>query len=229
MPAHLRVSLSDRPGALATLTRALAAVGANVISLSVVQRESGRAIDDVVLDWPSERPWDAVIRAVEGCTGARLHGLRHITMTAAGHDADLVQQALREPAQSLEVLVDGLPALSLADWAALSDRRWPREPLFATAQSPLPLPAPPATVPRPRAIGGDVPPLMLVPCAGTDLRVLVGRTSGPAFTRTDLERCAALVEVVVDTVRLVYLGRPMRPASPITARLLTSPDVERTG
>ena len=229
MPAHLRVSLSDRPGALATLTRALAAVGANVISLSVVQRESGRAIDDILLDWPYERPWDAVIRAVEGCTGARLHGLRHVNTAAAGHDADLVQQAIRDPGQALEVLIDGLPAMLLADWAALSDRRWPREPLFATVESPLPLPSVPVAVPRPRAIAGDAPPLAIVPCSGSELRVLVGRTSGPAFTRTELERCAALVDVIVDAARLVYLARPQRPASPVTSRLLTSPDVERTG
>jgi hypothetical protein len=230
MPAHLRVSLSDRPGALATLTRALAAVGANVISLSVVQRESGRAIDDLLLDWPYERPWDAVVRAVEGCSGARLHGLRHVSAAAATHDADLVQQAIRDPGQALEILIDGLPGLLLADWAALSDRRWPREPLFATVESPLPLPTVPAAVPRPRALSsGDMPPLAVVPCSGSDLRVLVGRCSGPAFTRTELERCAALVDVVVDATRLVYLGRPVRPASTVTSRLLTSPDVERTG
>ena len=233
MPAHLRVSLADRPGALASLTRALASVGANVISLSVVQREGGRAIDDVLLDWPYERPWDAVVRAVEGCVGARLHGLRHIASVAPGHDADLVQQALQNPAQALEILVDGLPGLLLADWAAVSDRRWPREPLFATVDSPLPLPEHPAALPRPRAVAGDRP-VALIPCTGGDLRVgdlrvLVGRTSGPAFTRAELERCVALVDAVVAATRLVYVERPVRPASSVTARLLTSPDVERTG
>src|SRR3954447_19822382 len=81
MPAHLRVSLADRPGALATLTRALAAAGANVLSVTVLQRESGRAVDDLLLEWPFERPWDHVVRAVEGCAGARLHGLRHVSTT----------------------------------------------------------------------------------------------------------------------------------------------------
>lgn len=228
MPAHLRVSLADRPGALASLTRALASVGANVISLSVVQREGGRAIDDVLLDWPYARPWDAVIRAVEGCVGARLHGLRHIASVAPGHDADLVQQALRNSAQGLEILVDGLPALLLADWAAVSDRRWPREPLFATVDSPLPLPEHPAALPRPRAVAGDRP-VALIPCTGSDLRVLVGRTSGPAFTRAELERCVALVDAVVTATRLVYVERPLRPASTITSRMLVSPEVERTG
>jgi len=70
MPAHLRVSVADRPGALAALTRALAAAGANVISLTVLQREGGRAVDDLLLEWPFDRPWDHVVRAVAGCPGA---------------------------------------------------------------------------------------------------------------------------------------------------------------
>ena len=211
------------------MTRALAAVGANVVSLSVVQRESGRAVDDLLLDWPFERPWDAVVRAIDGCSGARLIGLRHVASAAPDHDADLLQQAMRDPSQALEVLVDGLPALLLADWAAVSDRRWPREPLFATVDAPLPLPTPPAAVPRPRAVGGDEPPVAYVPCARSDLRVLVGRASEPSFTRTELQRCVSMVNVVVHATRQIYFGRQLKPASTLTSRLLTSPDVERTG
>ncbi|MDQ1695527.1 MAG: hypothetical protein QOJ03_880, partial [Frankiaceae bacterium] len=55
MPAHLRVSLSDRSGSLAALAGALAAAGANVLSVTVIEREQGRAIDDLLLDWPYTR------------------------------------------------------------------------------------------------------------------------------------------------------------------------------
>ena len=48
MPAHLRVSVPDRAGSLAALTTALASAGANVVSVTVVERESGRAVDDLV-------------------------------------------------------------------------------------------------------------------------------------------------------------------------------------
>src|SRR3954451_12827719 len=132
MPAHLRVSLADRPGALAALTRALAAAGANVLSVTVLQREAGRAVDDLLLEWPFARPWDHVVRAVEACPGARLHGLRHVAGIDTTADSVLISQVLRAPARALEVLVDTLPSLLLADWAAFADRRWPREPLVAT-------------------------------------------------------------------------------------------------
>jgi hypothetical protein len=229
MPAHLRVSLADRPGALASLTRALAAVGANVLSLTVVQREAGRAVDDLLLDWPFERPWDAVVRAVEGCTGARLHGLRHVANTESGHDADLIRQVAAQPHRALEVLVDALPALLLADWAAICDRRWPREPVFATTESPLPLPVTPAALPRPRAIASEDAPIAAVPCGGAELRVIVGRTSGPAFTKSELDRCAAIVDVVVAVARLGYLDRPLAAPTTVSSRILASTEVQRTG
>src|SRR5690348_13248367 len=97
MPAHLRVSLADRPGALAALTRALAAAGANVLSVAVLQREAGRAVDDLLLEWPFARPWDHVVRAVEACPGARLHGLRHVATVDSASDSQLLMQVLKTP------------------------------------------------------------------------------------------------------------------------------------
>src|SRR4051794_734606 len=179
MPAHLRVSLADRPGALATLTRALAAAGANVLSVTVLQRESGRAVDDLLLEWPFDRPWDHVVRAVAGCAGARLHGLRHVASAQRAPDWAVVQQVLSQPQRALDILVDQLPAHLLADWAAVADRRWPREPLLATPGSPLPLPATPTALPRPRVLTVDDESVIALPCAETELRLLVGRAGGP--------------------------------------------------
>src|SRR5437764_3207737 len=140
MPAHLRVSVADRPGSLATLTRALAAAGANVLSVRVLQRESGRAVDDLILEWPFARPWDAVIRAVEASPDARLHGLRHIADVAETPEIDVVRQALNDADNALAVLVDALPSVLLADWAAAADPRRPRHHVLATPRAPLPLP-----------------------------------------------------------------------------------------
>jgi ACT domain len=220
MPAHLRVSLADRPGALASLTRALAAAGANVLSVTVLQRESGRAVDDLLLEWPFERPWDHVVRAVEGCAGARLHGLRHVATTEAPPDTTLVGHVLAQPHRALEVMVDTLPSLLLADWAAFADRRWPREPVTASAQSPLPLPMTPVALPRPRVLIVDDDPVMVLPCADSELRLLVGRSSGPGFTRTERERCAALLATGIELTRLAYRDAVPTPPSRVTASLV---------
>jgi len=201
MPAHLRVSVADRPGALAALTRALAAAGANVQSVTVLQRESGRAVDDLLLEWPFERPWDAVVRAIDGCAGARLHGLRHVPNVAHVHDADVVVQLLAQPDRAVETLVDTLPGLMLADWAAIADHHWPRDPVYGSVDAPEPLPATPVALPRARSLLVGDTPLVVLPCTD-DLRLLVGRTSNPGFTRTELDRCAALARVALEIVRL---------------------------
>lgn len=229
MPAHLRVSLADRPGALASLTRALAAAGANVLSVTVLQREAGRAVDDLLLEWPFERPWDHVMRAVDGCSGARLHGLRHISTAQTSPDTMVVAQVLAAPHRALEVLVDALPGLLYADWAAVADRRWPREPVAASPSTPLPLPQTPATLPRPRVLVAADSPLMVLPCPDSELRLLVGRSSDPGFTRTERERCAALLAAVVDIARLAYCDALRTPPTPVTASIVQSREAASCG
>ena len=229
MPAHLRVSLADRPGALAALTRALAAAGANVLSVAVLQRESGRAVDDLLLEWPFARPWDHVVRAVEACPGARLHGLRHIASVETAADSLLLTQVLKSPGRGLEVMVDTLPSLLLADWAAFADRNWPRDSVVASPQAPVPLPAVPTALPRPRVLVVDDDPVMVMPCDGTDLRLMVGRTAGPGFTRTERERCTALLATVCALVRLAYAGAETTEPTSVTGVLLNQQDAARVG
>ena len=117
-------------------------------------------------------------------------------------------------------MVDTLPSLLLADWAAFADRRWPREPVAASPQSPLPLPATPATLPRPRVLVVDDDPVMVLPCPDSELRLLVGRSSGPGFTRTERERCSALLTTIVELTRLAYRDALPTPPSAVTAAIV---------
>ncbi len=53
VPSYLlRVQLEDRPGSLGSLAVALGSVGADILSLDVVERLSGYAIDDLVVELP---------------------------------------------------------------------------------------------------------------------------------------------------------------------------------
>jgi hypothetical protein len=229
MPAHLRVSLADRPGSLASLARALAAVGANVLSVVVVEREQGRAVDDIVLDWPYERPFDGVVRAVAGCDGARLHGLRHVAEVADTRDCDVIQQVLDQPQRAVETVVDALPHVLLADWCAAFDRRWPRESIYGTAGSPLPLPETTAPLDRSRAFTQNDEAMVLVQLPGSSLRLLVGRYDGPAFTRSEVDRAVALVGAMASAVRLAYRDAVGAEASAPTERLLRTHTVASGG
>src|SRR4051794_41802733 len=125
MPAHLRVSVPDRPGSLAALTSALAAVGANVLSVAVLDREGGRAVDDLLLDWPYGRSWDSVTSAVDSCAGVRVHGLRHVNEPAVGHDGDLLRQGGDQAERGSGAGGGGGPPGGLADWGGVVGRRQP--------------------------------------------------------------------------------------------------------
>jgi hypothetical protein len=228
MPAHLRVSLSDRPGALAGLARALAGAGANVLAVTVLERDQGRAVDDLLLDWPYERPFDAVVRAVAASDGARLHGLRHVAETAVSRDCDLLQQVVDQPGRALETLIDALPHVLLADWAAVLDRRWPREAVHHTAGCPLPLPSTAAPLDRGRAVVVDGEATLLLPVPGSTLRVLVGRYDVPAFTRAELERATGLVTTTAAIARLAFRAEPVT-AEEATLRMLEPEAAESCG
>jgi hypothetical protein len=220
VPAHLRVSLTDRPGALAALAHALAGVGANVVSVQVTEREQGRAVDDLLLDWPYERPFDAVVRAVDGCDGARLHGLRHVSDIALSRDCDAMQQVIDQPHRAVETVVDALPHLMLADWCAAFDRRWPREVVYGTAGSPLPLPETTGPMDRPRAFSVREEAFMLLQVPRASMRLIVGRYDGPAFSRSEVDRAAALVGTASGIVRLGYRHPLGADPTPATMRLV---------
>ena len=70
MPSFLlRVQLDDRPGSLGSLAVALGSVGADILSLDVVERASGYAIDDLVVDLPPGAMPDMLITAAESWSG----------------------------------------------------------------------------------------------------------------------------------------------------------------
>ena len=206
MPAHLRVSVADRPGSLAALTSALSRAGANVLSVTVLERDQGRAVDDLLLEWPYGRSWHDLTRLLEDCRGLRIHGIRYIATTAPTSDADLIRQAVDQPERALETVVDGLSHVLLADWAAAFDRRKPRLPIFGTSGAPTPLPETAASFDRPRALTDGAQALIVAAVPGSSVRVLVGRYEGPGFTTTEVQRCAALLDVAASVVRLAEVA-----------------------
>ena len=64
----LRVQLADRPGSLGSLAVALGSVGADILSLDVVERATGYAIDDLVVELPPRGMPDTLITAAEALT-----------------------------------------------------------------------------------------------------------------------------------------------------------------
>ncbi|MDQ3887012.1 MAG: ACT domain-containing protein, partial [Actinomycetota bacterium] len=72
----IRVQLPDRPGALGALATAIGNTGADILSLDVVERGSGIAVDDLVVELPSGRLPDVLITAAESVDGVEVDAVR---------------------------------------------------------------------------------------------------------------------------------------------------------
>lgn len=123
MPSYLlRVQLEDRPGSLGSLAVALGTVGADILSLDVVERGTGYAIDDLVVDLPPGSLPDLVITAAERLEGVRVDTIRpHTGLLEAHRELELIDHvaAAGSAAARLQVLVDEAPRVLRVGWCSV--------------------------------------------------------------------------------------------------------------
>src|SRR5580698_2306625 len=137
MGIALRVGLPDQPGALARVAAAIARAGADVISVTVLESEAGRATDDFRLRWPDGRDEALLVEAVSSCAGVDVLGWRRTRwLLDARPDLDLLALMLSVPDRGIETLVDMAPAAMDADWAELRPPARRLAALYASCQTP---------------------------------------------------------------------------------------------
>ncbi len=123
VPSYLlRVSLLDRPGSLGSLAVALGSAGADILSLDVVERSSGYAIDDLVIELPPGAMPDRLITAAESLTGVRVDSVRpHTGLLEAHRELELLDQvaAATDNRSRLQVLVDEAPRVLRVSWCTI--------------------------------------------------------------------------------------------------------------
>jgi hypothetical protein len=216
MPVHLRVDLPDRPGALAQLADGLARAGADVLSVAVTERCAGRAIDDFLVDWPAEHEPDLLAAAVTSVAGCRLLGLRRVaTVPDENPSLDLLTHVMWQPQRALETLVDMLPSLAGADWAAVAVAG---RPLYRSATAPALVPKPTGSRTRAHPFAADDTVGVFVPLPG-EVALVVARLDAPRFSRREIDDLARLTELTVALVRALLPQDAARP-SRLTAMLL---------
>ncbi|MEI6253095.1 MAG: amino acid-binding protein [Mycobacteriaceae bacterium] len=117
----LRVELEDRPGTLGALAVALGTVGADILSLDVVERGQGYAVDDLVVDLPAGAMPDALITAAEALPGVRVETIRpHNGLLEAHRELELIQHvAAADRDEKLRVLVDEAPRVLRVGWCTV--------------------------------------------------------------------------------------------------------------
>ena len=219
MPLHLRVELPDGPGALAQVTRALAAANADVLSVHVVERTAGRATDDYLRAWPTDAGLERLRGALAALPpGYRQLALRRVVAVPDENPAlDLLTGALAQPQRSVETLVDLVPSAAAADWAAVVARGVTATAVYASAGAPVPFPALPGDLPRPVSILHACGALVSVPLPGTHLVLVAARTEGPPFLRREVGDLARLARLAM---ALVAAGSSAT-ATPVTRRAMS--------
>ena len=189
---RIRITLPDRPGSLGTVARTLGAAGADIVQVTVLERVSGRAVDDVTVVWPHGLALDVLCDALATVRGVAVDGVwRTGEVPGVLTDVEVVGQMAANPPKGVAALVDAAPRIFGADWAAMLT---PDGAVVHTSpKAPGPLNPPPLPPSGGRAFtGADGVRYACVPVGGPARVLLLARVAAPPFHRTEVERLVRL-------------------------------------
>ncbi|SNS31369.1 ACT domain-containing protein [Rhodococcoides kyotonense] len=207
----LRVHLPDRPGSLGSLAVALGSVGADILSLDVIERGDGYAVDDLVVDVaPGSLP-DTLITAAENLDDVRVDSIRPYTGVLDTHrELELIDSVAAANDDRLQVLVDGAPRVLRVGWSvvvATGDRGSFRVVGSSGAPETHATDMPWMPLRHPAALDGDaewVPQvwrdmdtkIAAAPLGSTGTVLMLGRPGGPDFRPSEVARLGYLAGIV---------------------------------
>jgi hypothetical protein len=197
VPSYLlRVQLEDRPGSLGSLAVALGSVGADILSLDVVERGAGYAIDDLVVELPAGAMPDSLITAAEHIKGVHVDSVRpHTGLLEAHRELELIDHiaAARTVVRAAGAGVECVAGSSGAPETQATSAPWlplaQAEALDATAD----------WVPQ---VWRDIDTALAAAPLGDPLTaVVLGRAGGPAFRPSEVARLGYLAGIVATILR----------------------------
>lgn len=219
VPSYLlRVRLDDRPGSLGSLAVALGSVGADILSLDVVERASGYAIDDLVVELPPGGMPDMLITAAEALNGVRVDSIRpHTGLLEAHRELELIDHiaAADDKVAMLQVLADESPRVLRVGWCTVValHESGPRRVVGSPSAPETEADAAP-WLPLEHACtldgGADWVPrvwrdmdttLAAAPLGDTTTAVMLGRPGGPDFRPSEVARLGYLAGIVATILR----------------------------
>ena len=115
----LRVELPDVPGSLGALATALGSAGADIEAIEIVEhRQDGTAVDDVLLELPTQVMPETLITACHQLTGVKVQWIsRYNAGASLSMDLEAVEMFTSEPERAIEHLVRLIPGTFRVDWA----------------------------------------------------------------------------------------------------------------
>jgi hypothetical protein len=214
----LRLVVPDRPGLLGAVATALGVAGIDIVSVDVLERGNGVAVDDVVVELPPDRVADSLITAVTAVPGVRVESLRPYAGPLDTHRELVLLEALaRAGSGTPKLLAAELPRVFHSGWAAVlaATGEGAATVLAASDAAPaldgVPLPWLPLASPLLLPSDADWVParwqdlaveMMASPLDDAGTAVVVGRSGGPAFRRSELLRFAHLTGIAATVARL---------------------------
>lgn len=219
VPSYLlRIELADRPGSLGSLAVALGSVGADILSLDVVERSAGHAIDDLVIELPAGAMPDRLITAAESLPNVRVDSVRpHTGLLEAHRELELLDHIAAAGggnAGRLRVLVNEAPKVLRVSWCTvLRNTQGRLERLAASPGAPETRADSAPWLPIERATTLDssaewVPQawrdmditMVAAPLGGPHTAVVLGRP-GPEFRPSEVARLGYLAGIVATMLR----------------------------
>jgi hypothetical protein len=206
----MRVSLPDVPGTLGAAATALSNVGANIVSLRVVDRDGRHAFDEICVEAQELLP-EALRTAVEQAPGVVVETIRRISRIPDPLGAlTLADRFARGEGPALDVLIGGLPDALSTSWAmALEASSRGLDVMSSTPDAPSPgiLEAPwlPLVGARRLEVTDRMPPgwrlhryeLAAAPLEEPARFVIVGRPTGMRFSGSELRQLELLTDMAV--------------------------------
>lgn len=114
----LRVVLPDKPGSLGAVASALGHVGADILSVDIVERSPGYAVDDLVIELPRDGLADSLVSAASSVHGVSVESIRPYAGYVDTHrELELLEAVSEAPEDAAQLLADGLPRIFRAGWA----------------------------------------------------------------------------------------------------------------
>ncbi|ETD30029.1 amino acid-binding protein [Williamsia sp. D3] len=212
----LRVYLQDRPGSLGLLAVSLGSIGADILSLDVVERGEGYAVDDIVVEVPRSSLPDTLITAAEKVDGVRVDSIRPYTGILETHrELELVNEIAAAGRDRLQVLVEAAPRVLRVAWATIitSGANGAIQ-LFGSSGAPetqltdaswLPIDHEAELDPEspwvPQSWRDMDTRLAAAPIGSPGKALLLGRPGGPDFRPSEIARIGYLAKIVTTVLR----------------------------
>jgi hypothetical protein len=211
----LRLVVPDRPGILGAVATAMGTAGIDIVSLDVLERGNGVAVDDLVVDLPADRLPDSLITVAQSVPDVEVESLRPFAGALDTHrELELLDALARSGGSAEKLLAAELPRVFHGGWAVVLEGADPWRVSAASEAAPsfddVDLPWMPLSGPRLLPSEDDWLPerwremaieMMAAPY-GDDSVVVLGRSGGPAFRRSELLRLVHLTGIASTVTHL---------------------------